>query len=149
MYHIACIASSQCVRNFECTSLLRATPMTTEPAVKTTEARRIVGLRPKRSQNGPATNENNHAAPTLRNNVHEETVILFWTFLSRSSKWLSQHLLGTRICREICDLSHSVFLFSWLSKPDFGVSHTAVGENVYHTSFYLLSAQQISKGRNR
>lgn len=90
MYHIACIASSQCVQNSECTSLLRATPMTTEPAVKTTEARRIVGLRPKRSQNGPATNENNHAAPTLRN-VQEETVILFWTFLSRSSQKLSQH----------------------------------------------------------
>ena len=28
---------------------------------------------------------------------------------------------------------------------DLGVSHTAVGENVYHTSFYLLSAQQTSR----
>ena len=40
--------------------------MTTEPAVKTREARRMVGLRPKRSQKGPATSENSHAAPTLR-----------------------------------------------------------------------------------
>ena len=47
------------------TSLLRATPMTMEPAVKTREARRMVGLRPKRSQKGPATSENSHVAPTL------------------------------------------------------------------------------------
>ena len=40
--------------------------MTMEPAVKTTEARRIVGLRPKRSQKGPANREKSHAAPTLR-----------------------------------------------------------------------------------
>ena len=39
--------------------------MTMEPAVKTREARRMVGLRPKRSQKGPATSENSHAAPTL------------------------------------------------------------------------------------
>ena len=46
------------------TSLLPATPMTMDPTAKTTEAARMTGLRPKRSQQGQPIRENSHAAPT-------------------------------------------------------------------------------------